>query len=56
MKTIINRIEYLELVNKPILKPAPEILINQKPFYSKFLNKRRKKRRMTLMKDCPMKS
>lgn len=44
METVIDGIRYIELVNKPVLVTPSKIIINQKPFYSKFLNKRRKKR------------
>ena len=44
METIIDGIKYIELTNKPVLATSPEIIVNQKPFYSKFLNKRRKKK------------
>lgn len=47
METIIDGIRYIELVNKPILVTPSEIIINQKPFYSRFLNKRRKKEMIT---------
>lgn len=44
METIIDGIRYIELVNKPVLVTPSEIIINQEPFYSKFLNKKRKRR------------
>ena len=44
METVIDGIRYIELVNKPVLVIPPEIIINQKPFYSRFLDKRRKKK------------
>lgn len=45
MKTkLVNGIEYLELVNKPTLEVPGKVLINQKPFYDKFLNKKRRKK------------
>lgn len=45
METVIDGIRYIELVNKPILKIPDNIPINQTPFYNKFLNKRRKKKK-----------
>lgn len=44
METIIDGIKYIELTNKPVLATPSEIIINQKSFYSKFLNRRRKKK------------
>lgn len=44
METIIDGIKYVELTNKPVLVTPSEIIINQEPFYSKFLNKKRKRK------------
>lgn len=44
METIINGINYLEFISKPILENPPKIFINSKPFYDKFLNKKRRKK------------
>lgn len=44
METIINGINYLEFIRKPISENPPKILINSKPFYDKFLNKKRRKK------------
>lgn len=41
---IIGGIKYVELTNKPVLVTPSEIIINQEPFYSKFLNKKRKRK------------
>lgn len=44
METIIDGIKYVELTNKLVLVTPSEIIINQEPFYSKFLNKKRKRK------------
>lgn len=39
-RTCTNGIKYVELTNKPVLVTPSKIIINQEPFYSKFLNKK----------------
>lgn len=43
METIIDGIKYVELTKLVLVTPS-EIIINQEPFYSKFLNKKRKRK------------